>query len=143
GRAVTYLRLTAAAAIPVHLLAYTSPLGWSHISLTCDYVREQAAIAIGRYPDAYPKKGGRQFLGGLIGDDGGRAIGLRTVLVAGAFVRNNVTEQLPCLAFEARHTHRLDRIEISWASVYLDAVKDHWKLDVLQIGSLLHDVGAG
>ena len=89
------------------------------------------------------RKGGRQFLGGLIGDDGGRATGLRTVLVTGAFVRNNVTEQFPCLAFEARHADRLDRIEIGWASVYLDAVKDHWKLDVLQIGSLLHDVGAG
>ena len=77
-------------------------------------------------------KGGRQFLGGLIGDDGGgRATGLRTVLVTDTFVRNNVTEQFPCLAFEARHADRLDRIEISWASVYLDAVKNHRKLDVL------------
>ena len=29
-----------------HLLAHTSPLGWSHISLTGDYLWEQAAIAV-------------------------------------------------------------------------------------------------
>jgi hypothetical protein len=28
-----------------HLLAHTSPLGWSHIGLTGDYLWEQAAIA--------------------------------------------------------------------------------------------------
>ena len=29
-----------------HLLAHASPLGWSHISLTGDYLWEQAAIAV-------------------------------------------------------------------------------------------------
>ncbi len=32
--------------VPDHLLAHTSPLGWSHISLTGDYLWEQAAIAV-------------------------------------------------------------------------------------------------
>ena len=31
---------------PDHLLAHTSPMGWSHISLTGDYLWEQAAIAV-------------------------------------------------------------------------------------------------
>ena len=45
----------------IHLLAHTSPLGWSHISLTGDYNWEQAAIAVVRYPDAYPKKEAANF----------------------------------------------------------------------------------
>ena len=44
-RALTHLRSTGVA-VPDHLLAHTSPLGWSHISLTGDYLWEQAAIAV-------------------------------------------------------------------------------------------------
>ena len=44
-RAVAYLRSTGVTA-PDHLLAHTSPLGWSHIGLTGDYLWEQAAIAV-------------------------------------------------------------------------------------------------
>ena len=43
-RAVGHLTSTG---VPVadHLLAHTSPLGWSPINMTGDYLREQAAIA--------------------------------------------------------------------------------------------------
>lgn len=45
GRAVDHLRATGEPA-PDHLLAHTAPLGWSHTSLTGDYVwRELAAGA--------------------------------------------------------------------------------------------------
>jgi hypothetical protein len=44
-RAIAHLRTTGVA-VPDHLLAHTSPLGWSHISLTGDYLWEQAAIAV-------------------------------------------------------------------------------------------------
>ena len=44
-RAVTHLRSTGVT-VPDHLLAHTSPLGWSHISLTGDFLWDQAAIAI-------------------------------------------------------------------------------------------------
>ena len=44
-RAVVYLRSTGVA-VPDHLLAHTSPLSWSHISLTGDYLWEQAAMAV-------------------------------------------------------------------------------------------------
>ena len=44
-RAVAHLRMTGVT-VPDHLLAHTSPLGWSHISLTGDYLWEQAAIAV-------------------------------------------------------------------------------------------------
>ena len=44
-RAVTHLRSTGVA-VSDDLLAHTSPLGWSHISLTGDYLWEQAAIAV-------------------------------------------------------------------------------------------------
>ena len=44
-RAIAHLRSTGAT-VPDHLLAHTSPLGWSHISLTGDYLWEQAAIAV-------------------------------------------------------------------------------------------------
>jgi len=44
-RAVAHLRTTGVA-VPDHLLAHTSPLGWSHIGLTGDYLWEQAAIAV-------------------------------------------------------------------------------------------------
>ena len=40
-RAIVHLRSTGVT-VPDHLLAHTSPLGWSHISLT----GEQAAIAV-------------------------------------------------------------------------------------------------
>lgn len=45
GRAVAHLNLTGAA-VPTNLLAHTSPLGWSHISLTGDYLWDQAATAV-------------------------------------------------------------------------------------------------
>ena len=32
--------------VPDDLLAHTSPLGWSHISLTGHYLWEQAAVAV-------------------------------------------------------------------------------------------------
>jgi hypothetical protein len=44
-RAVTHLRSTGVA-VPAYLLAQTSPLGWSHISLTGDFLWDQAAIAV-------------------------------------------------------------------------------------------------
>jgi len=44
-RAIAHLRSTGVT-VPDHLLAHTSPLGWSHISLTGDYLWEQAAIAV-------------------------------------------------------------------------------------------------
>ena len=43
-RAIAQLRSTGVT-VPDHLLAHTSPLGWSHINLTGDYLWEQAAIA--------------------------------------------------------------------------------------------------
>ena len=45
ARAVAHLRSTGGAA-PDNLLAHTSPLGWSHISLTGDFLWDQDAIAI-------------------------------------------------------------------------------------------------
>ena len=44
-RAIVHLRSTGVT-VPDHLLAHTSPLGWSHISLTGDHLWEQAAIAV-------------------------------------------------------------------------------------------------
>ena len=44
-RAIAHLRSTGVT-VPDHLPAHTSPLGWSHISLTGDYLWEQAAIAV-------------------------------------------------------------------------------------------------
>ena len=44
-RAVAHLRSTGGT-VPDELLAHTSPLGWSHISLTGDYLWEQAAVAV-------------------------------------------------------------------------------------------------
>jgi hypothetical protein len=44
-RAVGHLRSTGVA-VADHLLAHISPLVWSHISLTGDYLWEQAAIAV-------------------------------------------------------------------------------------------------
>lgn len=44
-RAVVHLRSSGRTA-PNDLLAHTSPLGWSHISLTGDYLWEQAAVAV-------------------------------------------------------------------------------------------------
>jgi hypothetical protein len=44
-RAIAHLRSTGVT-VPDHLLAHTLPLGWSHISLTGDYLWEQAAIAV-------------------------------------------------------------------------------------------------
>ena len=45
GRAVAHLRSTGGT-VPDNLLAHTSPLGWSHISLTGDYLWDQAATAV-------------------------------------------------------------------------------------------------
>ena len=44
-RAVAHLKSTGVS-VPDNLLAHTSPLGWSHISLTGDYLWEQAGIAV-------------------------------------------------------------------------------------------------
>jgi hypothetical protein len=44
-RAVGHLKSTGVA-VADHLLAHTSPLGWSHINLTGEYLWEQAAIAV-------------------------------------------------------------------------------------------------
>jgi len=44
-RAVAHLR-SSGRTVPNDLLAHTSPLGWSHISLTGDYLWEQAAVAV-------------------------------------------------------------------------------------------------
>ena len=44
-RAIAHLR-SIGVTVPDHLLTHTSPLGWSHISLTGDYLWEQAAIAV-------------------------------------------------------------------------------------------------
>ena len=44
-RAVAHLR-SSGGTVPDELLAHTSPLGWSHISLTGDYLWEQAAVAV-------------------------------------------------------------------------------------------------
>jgi hypothetical protein len=44
-RAIAHLR-SIGVTVSDHLLAHTSPLGWSHISLTGDYLWEQAAIAV-------------------------------------------------------------------------------------------------
>jgi len=43
-RAVDHLTSTGVA-VADHLLAHTSPLGWSPINVTGDYLWEQAAIA--------------------------------------------------------------------------------------------------
>ena len=47
-RAVQHLRAIGTAA-PDHLLAHVAPLGWAHISLTGDYLWEQAARSEGGY----------------------------------------------------------------------------------------------
>src|SRR5215831_14545256 len=51
-------------------------------------------------------------------------------------------DQLPTLAVEALHLHLLDRIEIVGAGVDRDARQQHAELEVMQVGGLLHHIGA-
>ena len=44
-QAMAHLR-SSGGTVADELLAHTSLLGWSHISLTGDYLREQAAVAV-------------------------------------------------------------------------------------------------
>src|SRR6516165_7512057 len=64
-------------------------------------------------------------------------------LLRRALVGENLPEQVPRLALEARQPHGLDWIEIGRARVDLDTLDDHRQLQVLHIRCLLHDVGAG
>ncbi len=48
GRAVDHLRAAGQAA-PDELLAHVAPLGWSHISLTGDYLWSEPSTAAGTF----------------------------------------------------------------------------------------------
>src|SRR5882757_4251704 len=61
----------------------------------------------------------------------------------GAFVRNDIAKQFPGLALEPGESKGLDWIKVRSTRVDGDARQQHRNTQAAQVGSLLHDVGAG
>src|SRR5262249_6794735 len=62
---------------------------------------------------------------------------------SGALAVQDVAEQLPVLALEARQLRRLDRIVVGRAGVDRDARQQQRRLELLVVGRLFHDVLTG